>query len=115
MVTTATQPETRLPIVTMPALRIVLFGTPEFAVPTLDALLAASPHTVVGVVTRPDRPRGRGQKVSDAPVKARARAAGLPVLQPERMKDPAFLDSLATWRTDLGIVAAYGKILTDTV
>ena len=96
-------------------LRIVFFGTPEFAVPTLDALLAAPPHTVVAVVTQPDRPRGRGQRVSDAPVKARALAAGLPVLQPERLKDPAFLDSLTALRTDLGIVAAYGKILTEAV
>ncbi|MBZ5559661.1 MAG: methionyl-tRNA formyltransferase [Acidobacteriia bacterium] len=97
------------------SLRIVFFGTPEFAVPSLDALLAASPHTVAGVVTQPDRPRGRGQRVSDAPVKARALAAGLPVLQPERLKDPAFLDSLAAWHADLGVVAAYGKILTDAV
>ena len=96
-------------------LRVVFFGTPAFAVPTLDALLAASPHTVVGVVTQPDRPRGRGQKVSDAPVKARARAAGLPVLQPERLKEQAFLDSLAAWQADLGVVAAYGKILSDPV
>src|SRR5436309_548417 len=96
-------------------LRIVFFGTPEFAVPALDALLAASPHAVVGVVTQPDRPRGRGHQVSDAPVKARARATGLPVLQPERLKDQAFLDSLAALRADLGVVAAYGKILTDTV
>src|ERR1019366_3024441 len=96
-------------------LRIVFFGTPEFAVPTLDALLAALPHTVVGVVTQPDRPRGRGHKVSDAPVKARAVAAGLPLLQPDRMKDPNFLDSLAAWHADLGVVAAYGRILTDDI
>jgi len=96
-------------------LRIVFFGTPEFAVPALDALLAASPHAVVGVVTQPDRPRGRGHRVSDAPVKARALATGLPVLQPERLKDQAFLDGLAALRPDLGVVAAYGKILTDTV
>ena len=98
-----------------PPLRIVFFGTPEFAVATLDALLAATPHTVVGAVTQPDRPRGRGQRVSDAPVKVRARAAGVPVLQPERMKDPAFLERLAGWHADLGVVAAYGKILTDAV
>jgi len=115
MVTTATQAEERLQAATIPPLRIVFFGTPAFAVPTLDALLAASPHTVVGVVTQPDRPRGRGQKVSDAPVKARALAAGLPVLQPERLKDPAFLENLAALRADLGVVAAYGKILTEQV
>ncbi|HEY2150233.1 MAG TPA: methionyl-tRNA formyltransferase [Vicinamibacterales bacterium] len=97
------------------ALRIVFFGTPAFAVPSLDALLGATPHTVVGVVTQPDRPRGRGQRVSDAPVKARAVAAALPVLQPDAMKDAAFLARLAAWNADLGVVAAYGKILTDAV
>jgi methionyl-tRNA formyltransferase len=114
MVTTTAQTETRVPTVVIPPLRIVFFGTPAFAVPTLDTLLA-SPHTVVGVVTQPDRPRGRGQRVSDAPVKTRALAAGVPLLQPDRMKDPAFLDGLAAWRADLGVVAAYGKILTDAV
>jgi methionyl-tRNA formyltransferase len=94
-------------------LRIVFFGTPAFAVPSLDALLAASPHHVVGAVTQPDRPRGRGQKLSDAPVKSRALLSGLPVLQPERMKDEAFLERLSSWNADLGVVAAYGKILTD--
>ena len=96
------------------ALRIVFFGTPAFAVPTLDALLA-SPHTVVGVVTQPDRPRGRGHHVSGSPVKARAHAANVPVVQPERLKDPQFMTSLAALRADLGVVAAYGKILTDAV
>ena len=96
-------------------LRLVFFGTPGFAVPTLDALLAASRHTVVGVVTQPDRPRGRGQRVSDAPVKARAVAAGLPILQPATMKDPAFLERLTAWHADLGVVAAYGRILTDPI
>ncbi len=113
MVTTATQPAARPPIATVPPLRIVFFGTPEFAVPSLDALLAASPHIVAGVVTQPDRPRGRGQRVSVSPVKARALAASLPVLQPERLKEPSFLDGLAAWHADLGVVAAYGKILTD--
>jgi len=96
------------------ALRIVFFGTPAFAVPTLDALLA-SRHTIVGVVTQPDRPRGRGHQVSDAPVKARAVAAGVSVLQPERLRDPHFIARLAALRADLGVVAAYGKILTDAV
>ena len=96
-------------------LRIVFFGTPAFAVPSLDALLGSAPHTVVGVVTQPDRPRGRGQKTSDAPVKARAVAAGLPILQPAKMRDPAFLDALTAWRPDLGVVAAYGRILTDEI
>ena len=96
------------------ALRVVFFGTPDFAVPTLDALLR-SRHRVVGVVTQPDRPRGRGQKTSASPVKALAVSAGLPVLQPERLKDPGFLESLAALGADLGVVAAYGKILSDAV
>lgn len=98
----------------MVALRIVFFGTPDFAVPTLDALLR-SHHTVAAVVTQPDRPRGRGQKTTDAPVKARALAAGVPVLQPARLKDDTFLDPLRALGADLGVVAAYGKILTETV
>ena len=93
---------------------MVFFGTPEFAVPSLDALLG-SPHPVVAVVTQPDRPRGRGRHTTDAPVKAHALAAGVAVLQPERLKDPGFLESLQALRADLGVVAAYGKILTDAV
>jgi methionyl-tRNA formyltransferase len=95
-------------------LRVVFFGTPEFAVPTLEALLR-SRHTVVGVVTQPDRPRGRGQKTSASPVKACAVAAGVPVLQPERLKDSEFLELLSGLGADLGVVAAYGKILNDAV
>lgn len=98
----------------MVTLRIVFFGTPDFAVPSLDALLR-SRHQVVGVVTQPDRPRGRGQKTTDAPIKARALEAGIPVIQPERLKEPGFLDALTGLKPDLGVVAAYGKILTDAV
>jgi methionyl-tRNA formyltransferase len=96
------------------ALRILFFGTPEFALVSLDALLR-SRHQVVGVVTQPDRPRGRGQRVTESPVKQRAVSAGLPVLQPERLRDAEFLDAAATLQADLGVVAAYGKILTDRV
>jgi len=95
-------------------LRVVFFGTPEFAVPSLEALLA-SHHTVVGAVTQPDRPRGRGQRVSDCPVKHAAAARGVPVLQPERLKDPDFLGSLEALGADIGVVAAYGKILPGAV
>ena len=91
-------------------LRIAFFGTPAFAVPTLDALVASN-HTVVGVVTQPDRPHGRGQRISDAPVKARAMAAGLPVLQPDRLYDPVFVEAFEQLAPDLGVVAAYGRIL----
>jgi methionyl-tRNA formyltransferase len=97
-----------------PPLRVIVFGTPAFALATLDALLA-SRHPVVGVVTQPDRPRGRGQKTTMAPVKARAVACGLPVLQPATLSDDAFLDALAVLGADIGVVAAYGKILSDRV
>jgi methionyl-tRNA formyltransferase len=95
-------------------LRVVFFGTPEFAVPTLEALLR-SRHSVVAVVTQPDRPRGRGQKTSDAPVKARAIEAAVPVLQPATLKDLQFIERLRALNADLGVVAAYGKILNDAV
>ena len=94
--------------------RIAFFGTPAFAVPTLDALLA-SHHQVVGVVTQPDRARGRGQQVSDSPVKARAAASGVGILQPVRLKDPDFLDAFRAWNADLGVVAAYGRLLPQAL
>src|SRR5258708_36219178 len=95
-------------------LRIVFFGTPDFAVPTLNALLA-SRHTVTGVVTQPDRPKGRGQRPQRSPVKELAVSHGLPVLQPERLREAEFLEALRGLDVDLGVVAAYGKILTDAV
>lgn len=95
-------------------LRLVYFGTPQFAVPTLRALLA-SPHPVVGVVTQPDRPRGRGQKVVDAPVKALALEHGLPILQPDRLKEPEVQRAIAAWQPELGVVAAYGRIIPDAL
>lgn len=95
-------------------LRIAFFGTPAFAVPTLDALLA-SDHVVVGVVTQPDRPRGRGQQVTDAPVKSRAVAAGVPILQPTKLKEQEFLEAFSAWRADLGVVAAYGRLLPQVL
>ena len=96
------------------AMRVAFFGTPQFAVPTLQTLLD-SRHTVCGVVTQPDRPRGRGQQVSDSPVKALAVQRGLPLLQPTRLKDPAFAESLRAWRPDIGVVAAYGKLIPDEI
>lgn len=93
-------------------MRIAFFGTPAFAVPTLATLLASA-HAVVGVVTQPDRPRGRGQKVTDAPVKALAVERGLPILQPHRLVRDAFEAAFAALEVDLGVVAAYGKILPE--
>jgi methionyl-tRNA formyltransferase len=91
---------------------VVYFGTPQFAVPTLRRLID-SRHRVCGVVTQPDRPRGRGQKVTDAPVKALAIERGLPVVQPDRLRDPAVADTLRAWAPDIGVVAAYGRIIPD--
>jgi len=96
------------------ALRIVFMGTPAFAVPTLERLLATR-HAVVGVVTQPDKPRGRGQKVSDAPVKTLAVERGLPIIQPARLREPEVEASLRAWRPDLGVVAAYGKLIPDAM
>ncbi|HEX4348196.1 MAG TPA: methionyl-tRNA formyltransferase [Vicinamibacterales bacterium] len=98
----------------MSGLRVVFLGTPQFAVPTLQRLLA-SRHSVVGVVTQPDRPSGRGQKTTDAPVKACALAANVPVLQPLVLTDPAFQSALTALGADIGVVAAYGKILSETI
>jgi methionyl-tRNA formyltransferase len=96
------------------AFRIVFFGTPQFAVPSLRALLAGPDH-VVGVVCQPDKPAGRGQHVTPPPVKQAALDAGVPVLQPEKVRAPEFLDALRAWAPDLVVVAAYGKILPRSV
>ena len=93
-------------------MRILFFGSPDFAVPTLQALVA-SPHTVAGVVTQPDRPRGRGQRVTPGAVAGAAHALGLPVVQPATLSESIVADTLAAFAADLGVVAAYGKILPD--
>jgi methionyl-tRNA formyltransferase len=95
-------------------LRIVYFGTPQFAVPSLRTLLD-SRHVVCGLVTQPDRARGRGQKVSDAPVKALAVERGLPVIQPDALRAPEVEATLRSWQPDLGVVAAYGKLIPDAL
>lgn len=95
-------------------MKVAFFGTPAFAVPTLDAI-AASSHTLAGVVTQPDRARGRGQKVTFGPVKARALALGLPVLQPERLKLDEFLQAFDALGADIAVVAAYGRILPQVL
>lgn len=93
-------------------LRIVFFGTPLFAVATLERLLESA-HPVVGVVTQPDRPRGRGQNVSDSPVKAAAIGHHLPLLQPDTLRAPDVDTWLRALRADLGVVAAYGKLIPE--
>lgn len=91
-------------------MRIVFMGTPEFAVPSLEALLKSA-HQIVGIVTQPDRPKGRGRSLSPPPVKLVAQREGLPLLQPLKIKTPDFLDALASWKPDLIAVTAFGRIL----
>ena len=92
--------------------KIVFFGTPSFAVVALEALLN-SEHSVVAVVTQPDRHRGRGQRLSASPIKEIALKSDLPVIQPTKLNDTGFLDDLATLRPALGVVVAYGQFLPN--
>jgi methionyl-tRNA formyltransferase len=101
-------------MVTSSPLRVAFFGTPDFAVPTLGALIG-SRHDVVALVSQPDRPKGRGQKLQPTPTKQVALDAGIPVLQPARIRDEAFLAAFGDLRVDLGVVAAYGRILPDAL
>ena len=94
--------------------RVVFFGTPDFAVPSLRALLAGI-DSVVGVVCQPDKPAGRGQRSTAPPVKQLALQAGVAVLQPEKLRTPEFTDALRQWRPDLIVVAAYGRFLPKSV
>jgi methionyl-tRNA formyltransferase len=94
-------------------MRLVFAGTPETAVPALDALLA-SRHEVAAVVTRPDAPAGRGRKVEASPVAGRAAAAGIEVLSPARVRDPEFLDRLREIGPDCCPVTAYGALLPQS-
>ncbi len=93
--------------------RIVFMGSPEFALPTLEAL--ARHYPVVGVVTQPDKPAGRGNRLTPPPVKVRAEALGLPVMQPRRLSDPRAMATLRAWNPDLIVVAAFGQILKPEV
>jgi len=90
--------------------RVVFMGTPEFAVPTLDALVEAG-HEVVLVVAQPDRPVGRGRKLTAPPVAQRAKALGLPLTQPTKIRTGAFPERLASVQADVAVVLAYGRIL----
>lgn len=95
-------------------LRVAFAGTPEFAVAPLRALLA-SRHQVVGVLTQPDRPAGRGRQVAAGPVKTVALQAQLPVAQPERLRTPENYAVLSAWKADLLVVVAYGLMLPPAV
>ena len=95
-------------------MRIVFMGTPVFAVPSLQQLLNAE-FSVVGVVCQPDRPSGRGKKVQVGAVKSLAISKSIPVVQPEKMKDPKFMEVLRTWEPDVIVVAAFGRILPKSI
>lgn len=94
-------------------LRIVYMGTPDFAVESLKRLVESG-YRVVGVVTMPDKPAGRGRKIQYSPVKEYALSRQLPLLQPDSLKDPAFLEALHAWRPDLQIVVAF-RMLPESV
>jgi methionyl-tRNA formyltransferase len=95
-------------------LRIVFFGTPAFAVPSLDAVVNSG-HQLVTVVSQPDRPKGRGQQLQLTPTKMVAETLGIPVLQPAKIRDEAFLRQIRDLRPDLGIVVAFGRLLPDAL
>jgi methionyl-tRNA formyltransferase len=95
--------------------RVVFMGTPDFAVPALKALIDTSDFEVVGVVTQPDRPAGRGNAIQMPPIKQLASAVGIPVIQPNKLRDPGVFDQLTTWNPDVIVVAAFGQILRQNV
>ena len=94
-------------------MRIVFMGTPDFSVPVLKALI--SRHEVIGVVTQPDRRKGRGKQVQFPPVKEEALRHGIPVFQPKKVKEEAFLTSLREMNPDVIVVAAFGQILPEAI
>jgi methionyl-tRNA formyltransferase len=93
---------------------IVFMGTPQIAAATLESLLGSTDR-VVGVVTRPDRPSGRGQKPAPSPVRKLAGAHGVPVIAPEKIRAPEVLETLRLWRPQIIVVVAYGRILPKTI
>lgn len=95
--------------------RFVFMGTPDFAVPTLEALIGAQSAHLVGVVVQPDRPAGRGRRLVSPPVKRVAQAHGLPFLQLQSLDTPEAVARLAAWEPDVVVVAAFGQILKQDV
>lgn len=95
-------------------MRTVFLGTPEFAVPTLEAL-AASEHQILAVFTQPDRPKGRGNQLAEPPVKVAAKRLGLPVHQPERIRRPENVELLRNLKPDVMVVVGYGQIIPQPI
>src|SRR5690242_4862540 len=93
--------------------RIVFMGTPEFAVSSLDALIEAD-YEIAAVITAPDKPAGRGMKLNTSAVKKYAQEKGLKILQPEKLKNPEFIDQLSSLTADLQIVVAF-RMLPEVI
>src|SRR6266496_6310070 len=93
--------------------RVVFMGSPDFSLPTFKAL--AQNYEVVGVVTQPDRASGRGRELKPPPVKMLAQELGIPIIQPEKVRQPEATEQLRTWNPDLIVVAAFGQILRKDV
>ena len=91
-------------------MRVVFMGTPDFSVPTLECIIEAG-HEVVGVVTQPDKAKGRGKKVVYTPVKEKALEHGLTVYQPRRAREPEFIEQMRALNPDVMVVVAFGQIL----
>ncbi len=94
-------------------MRVVFLGTPEFAVPSLQAL--SPQHDVIAVFTQPDRPKGRGNQVSESPVKRAAITLGIPIHQPERIRRPEIVEQLSVLKADLMVVVGYGQIIPQSI
>lgn len=95
-------------------MRLIFFGTPDFALPSLQAIWKSS-HKLLAVVTQPDRPQGRGQRLAPPPVKLLAQDWNVPVLQPERVREPALIEQLRALQPDAMAVAAFGQILPEAI
>ncbi len=95
-------------------MNLIFLGTPEFAVPTLDALVAAG-HTILEVVTQPDRPKGRKQVLEPSPVKIAALARGLTVWQPEKIRHPDSIAHLTALKPEAMVIVGYGQIIPQSI
>lgn len=95
-------------------MRIVFMGTPDFSVPTLESLIQ-SRHEVIGVVTQPDKPKGRGKAIQMSPVKETALRYGIPVYQPVRAREESFVETMRALKPDVMVVIAFGQILSEAM
>lgn len=109
-------PLSPIPFTLSPKMRIVFFGTPKFAIPTLEKLLSQPKFQVVGVVTQPDKKRGRGNQLMPSPIKTLALTHEIPIWQPSRIKkDPNAIAALSNLQADIFVVIAYGQILSQEI